>query len=80
MPRIALWLCSSAAKLELSADERDGVIVIVVRDNGRGVDWDAVRSRAESLRLAARSRTDLEHARPRAASSGPLIARVFDRA
>lgn len=49
-------------KLELSAEERDGAVVIIVRDNGRGIDWEAVRSRAESLGLAARTRADLEQA------------------
>lgn len=50
----------SPLRLELSAEERDGAIVVTVRDNGRGVDWVAVKSKAQSLGLPSATPADLE--------------------
>jgi two-component system chemotaxis sensor kinase CheA len=46
-------------KVELSARMERGELVVTVRDNGRGVDWQAVRERAEARGLPHASEADL---------------------
>ncbi|MGC4086711.1 MAG: ATP-binding protein [Polyangiaceae bacterium] len=50
----------SKPRLELSAKEGSGTIEITVRDNGRGIDWDAVRRRALDLGIPATTPRELE--------------------
>jgi two-component system, chemotaxis family, sensor kinase CheA len=50
------------AKLELSATERGGQLVVEVRDDGRGIDWERVRKRAEGLGLRSANDNDLSDA------------------
>jgi two-component system chemotaxis sensor kinase CheA len=52
----------AAGHLELRA-RRDGrTLVFSLRDDGRGIDWEAVRARATAAGLPAASRADLVHA------------------
>jgi signal transduction histidine kinase/HAMP domain-containing protein len=50
------------AQIGLSARKVDGEILVEVRDDGRGIDWDRVRSLAEQRELPSRSQQDLEQA------------------
>lgn len=49
----------AAAVLALSASIEGGQAVITIRDDGRGVDWDRVRERAQARGLAVGTRSDL---------------------
>ncbi len=51
-----------AGTIELSATELAGRLVISLKDDGRGVDWDKVRSKAERANLPARDLEDLKNA------------------
>lgn len=53
---------SRNATLVLSTAEESGKLVVEVRDDGRGVDWDQVRVRAEKAGLPCETRADLEKA------------------
>jgi len=50
---------SEAGTLELYARRNDGQLVIGVRDDGRGIDWQRVRSLARQLGLPHASDSDL---------------------
>jgi len=47
------------ASLRIAAREGPGGIVIEVEDNGRGIDWEKVQSRAQRLGLPAKTHDDL---------------------
>jgi HPt (histidine-containing phosphotransfer) domain-containing protein len=47
------------AVLSLRASIEDGEAVIAIQDDGRGVDWERVRARAQARGLPANSRSDL---------------------
>lgn len=49
----------AVARLRFSARETDGEIVVELRDDGRGVAWDAVARRAEALGLPCETREEL---------------------
>jgi two-component system chemotaxis sensor kinase CheA len=49
----------AAARLTLTAHETGDAVVIVVADDGRGVDWDGLRRKAASLALPSATRDDL---------------------
>lgn len=53
---------SVPAKVELSAQVREGEIVIEVKDDGRGIDWERVRELAATRGLPSKSQRDLEQA------------------
>jgi two-component system chemotaxis sensor kinase CheA len=44
---------------ELRAGVQDGLLFVELQDSGPGIDWDAIRSRAESLGLPASTEQDL---------------------
>jgi signal transduction histidine kinase len=48
--------------IELSISRSSSEIAIVVKDDGRGIDWEAVRQRAQERGLASQSPTDLKQA------------------
>jgi two-component system chemotaxis sensor kinase CheA len=48
-----------AGTIGLSTRRQDGKLVIAVRDDGRGVDWDKLRSKAAARGMAHESRQDL---------------------
>jgi two-component system chemotaxis sensor kinase CheA len=48
-----------AGTLELYARRHDGQMIIGVRDDGRGIDWERVRSRARQLGVPHASESDL---------------------
>lgn len=50
------------ARLRLSAREDDGNLVLEVADDGRGIDWERVRARADELELANVTEHDLVEA------------------
>ena len=50
------------AKVSLSARQHDGEVVIVVQDDGRGIDWERVRARAVERGLPSQAQRDLEQA------------------
>ncbi|MEO6599471.1 MAG: DAHL domain-containing protein [Polyangiaceae bacterium] len=52
----------SAGKLTLRASETASTVVLELRDDGRGIDWAAVRSKAHDLGLAADSEEELSRA------------------
>ncbi|MEY4510661.1 MAG: chemotaxis protein cheA [Pseudomonadota bacterium] len=49
----------SEGKLRISASEQLSSLIIEVEDDGRGVDWERVRARAERLGLPARTHEEL---------------------
>jgi two-component system chemotaxis sensor kinase CheA len=49
-------------RLRLVTAVQGGEFVISICDDGRGIDWDAVRRRAIALGLPSETRQDLEHA------------------
>jgi signal transduction histidine kinase/HAMP domain-containing protein len=53
---------SVPATVGLSVRLRDGEVIIEVRDDGRGIDWDRVRSLAAERGLPSKSQADLEQA------------------
>jgi HPt (histidine-containing phosphotransfer) domain-containing protein/two-component sensor histidine kinase len=53
---------SEAGALELYARSNDGQLVIGVRDDGRGIDWERVRTRARQLEIPYASESDLVEA------------------
>jgi len=53
---------SPIAQLALSAAIEDGQLRIEIRDDGRGVDWDRVRDRAQRLGLPNQTRAELTEA------------------
>jgi HPt (histidine-containing phosphotransfer) domain-containing protein len=50
---------TAAGNLWLSAVETDGTMVISLRDDGRGIDWDRLRDKARAAGLLHGSRADL---------------------
>jgi len=48
-----------SGRLELSSYEQDGEVVVELRDDGRGIDWDGVRAKAASLGLPCDTQDDL---------------------
>jgi two-component system, chemotaxis family, sensor kinase CheA len=50
---------SETGSLELYARKNDGQLIIGVRDDGRGIDWERVRSRARHLGLPHAAEADL---------------------
>jgi signal transduction histidine kinase len=50
---------SATAKVTLTTQQDGDTLVVEVRDDGGGIDWDAVRSNAESRGLAHDTRADL---------------------
>ena len=53
---------SPSGTIELSAAEIAGHVVITIKDDGRGVDWEKVRANAARIGLPTASRDDLENA------------------
>jgi two-component system chemotaxis sensor kinase CheA len=53
---------SVPAKVGLSAQVRDGQVVIEVKDDGRGIDWERVRELAAERGLPSQSQRELEQA------------------
>ena len=51
-----------AGRLALRARQTDADLVIEISDDGRGVDWEGVRGRAEALGLRAQTEADLAQA------------------
>jgi two-component system, chemotaxis family, sensor kinase CheA len=51
-----------AVTLKLGAREVDGELEILVADDGKGIDWEAVGRKAAALGLPNATRADLEHA------------------
>ena len=49
----------AAGTIDLTASERDGVVSIEIVDDGNGIDWEAVRTRAVRAGLSAESSADL---------------------
>lgn len=50
---------SDPPTLELATYQRDGAFTIEIRDNGRGLAWSSIASRAKSLGLAHQTKEDL---------------------
>ncbi len=50
------------ARLVLSAEEQDAYFLIALRDDGRGIDWGAIRERARAVHLPSTTREDLVEA------------------
>lgn len=48
-----------AGRLSLEAQQRDGMLVVEVVDDGRGIDWEAIRAKAKDQGLAAHTQQDL---------------------
>jgi HPt (histidine-containing phosphotransfer) domain-containing protein/PAS domain-containing protein len=53
---------SATGRLTLTTRDVDGQIVIEFADDGRGIDWDAVRAKARKLGSAAETQQDLQAA------------------
>jgi two-component system, chemotaxis family, sensor kinase CheA len=53
---------SDEGALVLSTRVDQGTLTVTIRDNGRGVDWSAVRAAARRVGVAADNEQDLEHA------------------
>jgi two-component system chemotaxis sensor kinase CheA len=49
----------AAGKITMTASHEDGQLVLKVRDDGRGVDWDRIRDRARKLGLPGDTRDQL---------------------
>jgi two-component system, chemotaxis family, sensor kinase CheA len=52
----------TAGKLRIAAIERPDCLIVEIEDDGRGIDWEAVRARAKELGLPSESAEDLVHA------------------
>jgi two-component system, chemotaxis family, sensor kinase CheA len=52
----------ASGSLELTAMHTATGVRLAIRDDGRGIDWDAVRERAEAAGIASATRKDLEEA------------------
>ena len=48
-----------AGLITLSTEHKDGRVVIAIEDDGRGIDWDAVKERARSFGLPAETQDQL---------------------
>ena len=53
---------SSAGRLALRAHQTTGDLVIEISDDGRGIDWEGVRDKAEALGLPTQTEADLVQA------------------
>lgn len=53
---------AAVAQLKLVAAERDSALVVHVEDDGRGIDWQQVRSKARALGLPCDTEDDLSRA------------------
>jgi HPt (histidine-containing phosphotransfer) domain-containing protein/two-component sensor histidine kinase len=49
----------AAGKITMTASHEDGQLVLKIRDDGRGVDWDRVRTKARALGLPCETEADL---------------------
>jgi sensor domain CHASE-containing protein/signal transduction histidine kinase/HAMP domain-containing protein len=61
LERLALGKPSTAT-IELSVSQTADALCFAVRDDGRGIDWDAIKRSAEARGLPASTRADLEAA------------------
>ena len=52
----------AAAKLELLAEQRESDLVIELKDDGQGIDWERLAVKARAAGLASDTRADLENA------------------
>ena len=69
-----------AGRIELSIEKADGSIVMRVSDDGRGLDFQAIRERAESTGFITRSRAALRPERGKGSTFQITIPAVLGAA